>query len=144
MLLRLNQVARLSVVLLLLSLEKSFCRAAPCLDLYEGMPSPNLPFCSFGMPYSMSSMDQLCKGSVNPDPQTDDNADVYRPKVYNIDDLEEVSPIHGLAHKTIWYSELLCLGPSCVCLNSVPRHMCLNMRRSCLGTIHLLMHPAAH
>ncbi|CAL5229558.1 g12909 [Coccomyxa viridis] len=27
--------------------------------------------------------------------------DVHRPKVYSIDDIEEVSPIHGLAHKTI-------------------------------------------
>ena len=44
MLVRSNQIARLFLVILpvLLPLEIRIVRAAPCLDLYKGMPSPNL------------------------------------------------------------------------------------------------------
>ena len=66
MLLRLKQVARLSLVFVLLPLKNTISRAAPCLDLYEGVSIPILPHCSVGMPYSTCSLDQLCNGSVIP------------------------------------------------------------------------------
>lgn len=116
MLVCLNQIAHLSLVCLpvLLALEIRISRAVPCVDLYKGTLSSKL----IALPRHACLYDFIGSAFQRRDGPSDlkriADADVHRPKVYSIDDIEEVSPIHGLAHKTIWYTELLCLLLLCV------------------------------
>ena len=101
MLFHLSQIAAVSVVCLSLLLESKLCTAEPCLDLYKGLQEP-LARTSYGHAYLTMPLDCPCRGNATFCALKHDTvADVERPAVYNIDEIEDVSPIFGLSHKTI-------------------------------------------
>ncbi len=96
-----SQIAAVYVVCLSLLLESKLCLAAPCLDLYEGVQQP-LMRSSYWHAYLTMPLDCPCRGSATfCELKHDILADVHRPALYNIEEIEDVSPIFGLSHKTI-------------------------------------------